>query len=457
MLGDGLRDVRVDALGVRVVAAHLPLELGELEDDQRLEIRFGEARGVTHLLGIHVDLRGQRPGRHGARELLDTPHLVADGPQLALEDHRIELRQAALERLLAVFGDEETRVREARAEDAVVALRDHVAGVRGVHHVEVARQERALGVSHREVALMIAHHRDHHRLGEREEVLVEAAGHDEGLLDQRRALVEQELVVHQLAADLVRRELERVLHLAATLGGVDEDVRASERVDVSACALDGERVRRQEAMPAALVACGDVGERERHHLVAEQRHEPVDRAAEGVLARAPTHLLGERDARADLGQELAQELGRRLALLGDVRGDVVALVGGELLQLRDLDPVLLGEALGRARRRAIPKRRAPGRAGHGLASIFLPIGQTSRDEPETPWSAEDGQRGGLEARANEGVLGRRRQRLQPGRDERRGELFDADLEQVVGHAGWYHPARAHSTARSNAPRIPGRA
>ena len=125
------------------------MELRELAHDERHEVGLAE----------HREPRGLWVAREDPRELTHTPHLLADRPELGLEDHAIELGEAIGERLLAVLLHEEARIREARAEHAIVAAEDRRRIERRVHHRQVARKELAPALlAHGEVALVTAHH-----------------------------------------------------------------------------------------------------------------------------------------------------------------------------------------------------------------------------------------------------------------------------------------------------------
>ena len=154
MVTNRVGDRGVGAFTQRVPAAHFALELGELEDDERLEVGLAQARGFHAGVGVRT-----RSLREGARIRLQPPDLRTHRPELRLEHHGLELLESVGQRGLAILFDEEARIGQACAKNPVIAFRDGFRILSGVDHIEIrGKQRAALGCAHREISLVVTHH-----------------------------------------------------------------------------------------------------------------------------------------------------------------------------------------------------------------------------------------------------------------------------------------------------------
>ena len=212
--------------------------------------------------------------------------------------------------LLLVGLPEEARVVEAGAQHALIAAADEALGIGvDVHHRDELRRELAVGVFHREILLVVAHHRDQDFFGQFEELRVEAAGDRGGIFGEVDQRFEQRVVGLDADADQLVADL-----LAALLGREDHEVVAQPLLVIG----DGDRdlARAQPAMPAGQRARAHARQFERDDLVAQQRHDPADRPDEARAALAgPVHRLREsRSARMMPGSASARMSLRGAAL-----------------------------------------------------------------------------------------------------------------------------------------------
>src|SRR5690606_12271752 len=102
VIADRVGDLGGSALLERVKAAHLALQLGELADYERLEVRLGELRRFPRGGGVEAELRREAIGERD-----DARDLVADRAELRLEDYARQTRHAVRERRLAILVHEE--------------------------------------------------------------------------------------------------------------------------------------------------------------------------------------------------------------------------------------------------------------------------------------------------------------------------------------------------------------
>ena len=155
------------------------------------------------------------------------------GAQLVVVDDSAQLLDARGQRRLAVGVEEELRVGQARADHALVAFDDvhRIGRVHVAHDQEAVRQAAAGRFEQREVLLVQAHRQDQAFLRHLQELFLELAHVDGGMLDQRGDFVQQRGdfrivaqrggqaagVVQQLALDVGAAALERG-HDAALVG-----------------------------------------------------------------------------------------------------------------------------------------------------------------------------------------------------------------------------------------------
>ena len=191
---DRARDLRVHVLGFRVVAAHEPLQLGELADHARHEIGLGELgralrqRRLAQLLRLR-NLAGKLLDALGALEL--RAELLVEGDALQLVAHDLEL-------LLQVLLPEELGVREPRGDYLLVAGDDLLAAVLGL---EVGDEQEMvcelLAVPEREALLVHLHGGRQAFRRHLEESLVELAHEHDRPLGEAGVLGEQRVVLDE--------------------------------------------------------------------------------------------------------------------------------------------------------------------------------------------------------------------------------------------------------------------
>ena len=116
MILDGVGDGFVLALGLGVVAAHQPLHFGKLADHFGREIGLAKLRRALGLGDIGADERREMAcKRNDARDALGL------GAELFVEHDVLELRQAVFQPRLEIGLVEELRIRQPRADHALVA------------------------------------------------------------------------------------------------------------------------------------------------------------------------------------------------------------------------------------------------------------------------------------------------------------------------------------------------
>jgi hypothetical protein len=121
-----------------------------------------------------------------------------------------KVRDAARERLLLIGLPEEAGVVEARAQHPLVAALHEAFGVGGdIHDRDETRRELAMSVFHREIFLMVAHHRDQHLFGQRQELRVETAADGGGIFGDVDQRFEQRRVRFHRRRRPVRAEFSR--------------------------------------------------------------------------------------------------------------------------------------------------------------------------------------------------------------------------------------------------------
>ena len=113
---DGARDLRLDAAGLGVVAAHQPLQLGELADHARHQVGLGELRRAPRILRLRI-----HRARDLERQLGDALHALLLAAQLLVEGDAGKRARHLVERLLEVLLPEELGVRQPRRDHLLVA------------------------------------------------------------------------------------------------------------------------------------------------------------------------------------------------------------------------------------------------------------------------------------------------------------------------------------------------
>ncbi len=180
---------------------------------------------------------------------------------------------------------------------------------------------------------------------------------------------------------------------------------------------------------------------ERHHLIAEQRHQPADGPDEARAALArPVHGLREVDAQDQFGQGRGQDLGRGLAGDGAAVAEVRAARRLAHFEIRDRRVALAREAEGRAGGLAVVESHRGGRAQHDLFGIGLAFGQAGGAQHQPPRRGIRFDAGGLDPVIRQQLVKQLPQVVEGGRDHPVGDFLDADLEQEGQRAHAATPA-----------------
>ncbi len=299
MLVHRLGHRRLFAAQLSVLAAHDALQLGELAHHAGHEVGLGEMGAA---LG-RGQLGFRQAGRLGdlGRQLLEADRLVVHRPQAFLEDDRLQLLHPVGQSHLLIFLEEEAGVGQAGFQHPLVAVADDVDVVlAAVADGDEHRQQAAVGGEHGEIALMLAHRRDD-RLGRQGEVHVLEPPAQRGRIFHEEDDFLQQVLVDDRRAPLLDGQF---LHLLADDSAaeilVDHHVVVGHLHEIVLGRGQLNRPLAEEAVAVALVAGRDLGERERHDIAAEQRHQPTDGAGEPQVEVAPTHALGEGQGVDDL-------------------------------------------------------------------------------------------------------------------------------------------------------------
>jgi hypothetical protein len=168
----------------RVMRAHHALQIRELEHHLGHQIGLAQGARPIDQGAVEPDLGGEL-----CRGLANALHLGADTAEPGLEHHIAEPGRILVERALAILAEKEHGIGQPRGQDPLVARLDHIEIARdraGDGHEAIG--QRAVRVFHGEVALVRAHGRDDHFLGQLQIRGVERAAYRLGILDQIRDL-----------------------------------------------------------------------------------------------------------------------------------------------------------------------------------------------------------------------------------------------------------------------------
>ena len=287
---DGVGDRARLAERAGVVTAHRALQFREFANHARLQVGLGQARGAHGLFRVEAQRGGHRRGQRS-----NALALVGVAAQLVLVAHRCQALAHRLEALLEVFLVEEPRIGEARADHPLVALA-HLGWIARLDvgdADEVPRQPMRV-VEHGE-EFLIGLHRQHQRFVRHlQEPGLEAAQDAARPLHQAGDFLHQR-VLHARGAVRVRGfRFDLAAHLCQPLVRIHQHAGAAQRIHVFAGGRDPHRLGMVEAMAAAHAIRLQSHHLARHHIVAQQHHQPVHRPDETGLARAPAHRLRDR-------------------------------------------------------------------------------------------------------------------------------------------------------------------
>ena len=194
-----------------ILAAHDPLQRGQLDHHLRRQVALAQAGGARRWSPARPRLSPSIWPTCGD-ELLDPVHLVEHRAELLLEGQRGQPRGEGLQRVRRVRLEEVGGIGIARPDHALVAGRTtSMYSAPPLRTVMKYGQQLAVGIDHREVALVLLHHRDQHLLGQPQVLLLEVAAQRGRLLHQVGHLVQQAGSSGDRPADLgrQRRDLRR--------------------------------------------------------------------------------------------------------------------------------------------------------------------------------------------------------------------------------------------------------
>ena len=380
MRADGVGDRFVLLLIERVIAAHHPLQLGELADHPAHQIGLGEDRRAFGKIGIGAD-----PRRKLARELPHALHALILRSELLVEHDLLELWHAVGQHDLAVLIEEELGVGETRPDHAFVPGDDRLAAVLGLHignHNEPVGE--LLSLLQREAFLVRLHGGGEHFGRHRKEGLVERAHQHNGPFGKPRILGKQRLVLDQSELLLPGERASAVANETGALLAVEDHFGGAELLHVIGEAFHGEGLGRHEAVTQRLLAAPDAVDLEGHDLAVEQAEDGMERPHPAKPARTPAHGFRPGKIPNDIRHDPGHDLCRRPAPLLDqrhVEGALLVLAplrlidGGKTCGFEepldggigriDARALLLFPHIGRPRRQSVDDGGQPARRGEG--------------------------------------------------------------------------------------------
>ncbi len=384
----------------------------------------------------HSDLSGERT--YAAR-------LVAERSELRLAGHCIERRTARAEGLLAVLLPEKGGIREARPYHALVARphRGRVAAL-DVADGDEGRQQPALRILHREVALVVLESGGQHLARQGQEALLEAPGEYDRPFHQRGHFLEQRLRDQRTPLHVGRRRRDLRADVLAPRREVGQHVPAlAQRALIGSGARDADRPRGVKTMATREMARGGVEERAGHHLPAVQHHHPVHRAHEQGVARAPVHAAWNRQ-RIQRGLDQPREQ-RHRALTGpgtqEEQERPLAFI--QARQRLDARAATLGERERRTRRQACGIERRVHRRSAALEVLLgLLGGEALHPHGEPPWCCKANELTVRQARLVEARGEARDEGLLQGGERLGWQLLGADFKEEIAPLGLHATAPA---------------
>ncbi len=306
MVGDGARNGVGFARGFSVIATHDALHAREFHDGARHQVGLAQERRALNV--GRFPSANARVGRDRLSERHNAIGLRTRRAQFLLEHDRVEPLDVILQRKFQVFVIEEFRIVEARGHDALIAVDDVVFEFRiAVRGDQEFVRKRPIRVEQREIALVHEHGVNGDLLRNGQEQLVELAHHDRGEFGQVHDFGHglRGKLGHKARFLLDGRDLLANRSLALCLGGNDEML--TQHIDEAVCRGNLPRPGRQEAMAARRVTRIKPRELNGDHGFAVHGEQPAHRAAEMLMARAPTL----RARPVDGGDEILQNIGQK--------------------------------------------------------------------------------------------------------------------------------------------------
>src|SRR5664280_2427178 len=293
----------------------------------------------------------RRPGAQPGDEALQPHRLVGERAELLVEHHVAQAVGHRVEALGDVTVVGELGVVEPAAEHALVAVRDQLGGRGiGVGDVEERRQQAALAVPHREVALVALHGGHEHRVRQTQVRARDGAARDARPLGQVHGFREHVAGVRPGAAGLGGARIEALHDRAPTLVLRHDDLLLLEVLLVVLGLVEHDR-RAEDAVALSDVAEDETVEAARHGSAAELADDPADGAREAQVvrlagrARAPAHAARDLQARDEAGDDAGQHGGGVGALRLDAHHRELGAVDDRAAHVRGLGAARARKAL----------------------------------------------------------------------------------------------------------------
>ncbi len=263
----------------------------------------------------------------------------------------------------------------------------------------MVRRQRPFVSHHREVTLMLFHHRDEHISGQRQVFLLKNAAHGGGLLHQVGHFIAEGRVFGDSSAHFSGQSVDLPLDASPTLVHIHDDRIGSHHVKIGAGLLDGQLRRAQGPQPTRGRPTLHTGVLEGDHLVAQQSHQPADGAREGHSRLVPAHGHGEAQGGDQLRQQPGQDFRCGPAFLYFSCDHVLSAIYLPHFQLINTDALSFGKALSRLGRLAL---YIVSHSGWRALDQFFPIllfGSQALDVDRQPsWGARHPYRAVLQSR-----------------------------------------------------------
>ena len=259
----------------------------------------------------------------------------------------------------------------------------------GVQHSQKMWRQFAGGIFHREILLVIAHHRDQNFLRQRQKLRIETAQNGRRKLRQIHDRIEQRFIFSPArAGNRACRGIESLSNLVLALTAA-QHLRRSQALEIyRTCLRNRHRAIAQNPMSARSLPCPNAVKLQRNRLPIEHRDQPAYRTHEALVGLLPVHILGPVNGGEFFGQALGENLSRAAAFFRDLGGDVFALGGGYSFQLSDVNAGLLGKCVGSRCRLAILICDVDRRPGDLLDDVGLRSCDSGRHHGQPPRAIE---------------------------------------------------------------------
>jgi len=314
-----------------------------------------------------------------------------------LESERAQLRYIVRQRLFQVIAHKEGCVGEARPDHVLVAVHHHIQPffIPIAHGDKVGQQVvRVGGICHREITLVLFHHRNQHLTRQLEIFLAKCAAQSRGRFHQVRHFGEQCRVIEDRPAHSGGQRLHLIQDDCLAPGLVQQDTLGCQGGKIFRRRFHLDFRRFQEAQTARAGAGTQPGVRERRHGIglarADQRQQPADGARKSDVAAVPTHGFIHAQPGDQTRQRFRQHLLGGFASLAYHRRGVPAAVHLAHLQITHSNTLAAGKALtGFGERAAGIESPVGGRPLDHLLQVGLHGSQVFHIHHQAPGSAVD--------------------------------------------------------------------